>query len=92
MENHQRCNAFYRGHVQGVGFRITVQRLAAGHPVVGFVRNLADGRVELVAEGSRTHLDDFLTRIADVMGEKITDVQVQFESPTEEFTSFEIQT
>lgn len=91
MESIQRCNAFYRGHVQGVGFRITTQRLAAGHPVVGFVRNLADGRVELVVEGSRTHLDEFLARIADVMVKKITDVQVQFESPTDEFTSFEIQ-
>ncbi len=47
-----------RGAVQGVGYRFFAQRVAAGHQVVGYVRNLADGRVEVVAEGERESVED----------------------------------
>ena len=40
---------FYTGRVQGVGFRYTVRQLAAGYEVSGWVKNLTDGRVELLA-------------------------------------------
>ena len=59
----RRIQVFYEGRVQGVGFRMTARRLAAGLPVVGFVRNLDDGRVELVAEGEPAVLADLLRRI-----------------------------
>ena len=49
----------YSGRVQGVGFRYTVRRLASGFEVTGAVRNLPDGRVELLAEGSQDELDAF---------------------------------
>ncbi len=42
---------FYAGHVQGVGFRYTVKQIAHGFTVIGWVRNLPDGRVELQASG-----------------------------------------
>lgn len=42
---------FYEGRVQGVGFRYTALRLAAGFDVSGYVRNLPDGRVEMVVAG-----------------------------------------
>ena len=54
-----RLQVYYSGRVQGVGFRYTVQKLAAGFEVVGLVRNLDDGRVELVAEGERAELEAF---------------------------------
>ena len=40
-----------RGIVQGVGFRYTMKTVAAGFAVAGYVRNLPDGRVEVVLEG-----------------------------------------
>jgi acylphosphatase len=59
----ERVVVFYSGRVQGVGFRVTVRRLACGYDVTGVVRNLPDGRVELVAEGTRAELEAFLAAI-----------------------------
>ena len=61
-----RRTAYFSGNVQGVGFRYTAQRIAGGFAVAGYVRNLSDGRVELVAEGDASELDSF---IAAVRGE-----------------------
>ncbi len=59
----QRVMVLYAGRVQGVGFRVTVRQLACGYDVVGTVRNLPDGRVELIAEGTRSELEAFLLGI-----------------------------
>ncbi len=56
---------FYEGRVQGVGFRWTVKRIASGFDVIGWVRNLPDGRVELQAGGEAGELDAFLDAIAE---------------------------
>lgn len=53
----------YSGRVQGVGFRYAVKSLATGYEITGTVRNLADGRVELTAEGAKTELEAFLEAI-----------------------------
>jgi acylphosphatase len=60
----QRVTVFYSGRVQGVGFRATVCGLARGYDVTGTVRNLPDGRVELIAEGAKIELAAFLEGIA----------------------------
>ena len=49
----QQLHILYEGRVQGVGFRYTTKSVANGFEVTGTVRNLTDGRVELVAEGER---------------------------------------
>ena len=61
----QRMTVFYSGRVQGVGFRYTVKALTPGFEVTGTVRNLNDGRVELIAEGAREELDAFRQAIRE---------------------------
>ena len=55
---------FISGDVQGVGFRFFAQRAAARHQVVGFVRNLDDGRVEALAEGPPPSVEAFKNELA----------------------------
>jgi acylphosphatase len=50
---------FISGEVQGVGYRFFVQRSSAAHQVRGYVRNLKDGRVEVLAEGSPRAVEAF---------------------------------
>jgi acylphosphatase len=68
---------YYSGRVQGVGFRFTSLHLARGFDVAGYVRNLPDGRVELVAEGDRAEIDAFLEAVRDAMDRHIRDVTVE---------------
>ena len=63
---------YYSGEVQGVGFRATAYRLAQKFPAVrGWVRNLADGRVELLAEGPEPMVDAFLALLRGRMQGRI---------------------
>ena len=52
------------GYVQGVGYRFFALRAAARHQVQGTVRNLEDGRVEVIAEGEREAMDEFKKDLA----------------------------
>jgi acylphosphatase len=82
---------YYSGWVQGVGFRYTTRRLATRFPVTGFVRNLSDGRVELVAEGLPTDVDRFLAAVRDEFGTQIRDIEERSAPATGEFSTFEIR-
>lgn len=68
---------YYSGRVQGVGFRFTARHVARRFEVGGSVRNLPDGRVELVAEGVREEIDAFLQAVQDALGRYIRDVAVE---------------
>jgi len=50
---------YIRGLVQGVGYRFFAQRAAARHQVRGYVKNLDDGRVEALAQGSQASVEAF---------------------------------
>lgn len=65
MGNMERAEVYYEGRVQGVGFRFTVQQVAKGYDVSGTVRNVADGRVHLIAQGERDEVEAFLEGIND---------------------------
>jgi len=54
---------FYEGRVQGVGFRFSVKSITTGYEVVGSVKNLIDGRVELLVQGEENEVDEFLQAI-----------------------------
>ena len=75
----RRMHIFYSGRVQGVGFRYTVKRVAAGFELTGMVRNLPDGRVELIAEGDMAELKAFQQAIRDEgLAHFIGDEQVEW--------------
>ena len=75
----RRMHIFYSGRVQGVGFRYTVKRVAAGFELTGMVRNLPDGRVELIAEGDMAELKAFQQAIRDEgLAHFIRDEQVEW--------------
>ncbi|MFH0984393.1 MAG: acylphosphatase [Candidatus Omnitrophota bacterium] len=82
---------FFSGTVQGVGFRFTAERLARRFSVTGFVRNLDDGRVEVVAEGEETVLVEFLTAIRESgMKQYIQDVEAHWSDAHGTFKGFRI--
>ena len=88
----KRSHVLYRGRVQGVGFRYTIRQLAHGFDVVGFVRNLDDGCVEMVIEGEEPELARFIQHIAESdLAPYIRQTSVTPQTPTGEFRSFSIQ-
>ena len=87
----RRIRVVYTGHVQGVGFRYTVKSTAAGFEVTGTVRNLLDGRVEMVAEGTGDELDAFRKAIRESGLESfIRNEDVSWSEAAGEFRGFEI--
>ncbi|MEI6194930.1 MAG: acylphosphatase [Verrucomicrobiota bacterium] len=89
--NRRRLEIFYSGRVQGVGFRYTAKTVATGFELSGTIRNLPDGRVELVAEGTRAELEAFRAAIRDEgLAGFIRDEQVTWADAKNEFRGFEI--
>ena len=85
----KRMNVLFSGRVQGVGFRYTTCRKAEDFKVEGFVRNLPDGNVELVAEGPEQDLVDFLHAVqASQVGRQIADTRVGWAAATNQFDRF----
>ena len=81
----------YSGRVQGVGFRYTAKTVAQGFEITGIIRNLADGDVELVAEGRRGELEEFLQAVRDSgLGSCIRDEQATWAVAQGHFKGFEI--
>jgi acylphosphatase len=84
--------AIFSGHVQGVGFRYTAKRIASGYEVVGTVRNLPDGRVEVQASSrDNEELDAFIEAIqTSALGGNIRDTEIHDIPPLTNVKGFSI--
>jgi len=87
----KRVHVVFSGRVQGVGFRFTAESEAASLGVVGWVRNLRGGDVEVVAEETEEILKDFVSRLESEFSGYIRDKEISWESPTGEFKDFSIR-
>ncbi len=87
----KQMRVLFSGRVQGVGFRYTACRMASSFRVTGFVRNLMDGNVEVVAEGSEQELVDFLGEIRDSqLGRHITRERLHWAAATGAYNKFRV--
>ncbi len=74
-----------------MGFRYTVKSLVPGYDVLGTIRNLPDGRVELVVEGEHAELEGFLQAVRDSgLRRNIQNENIVWEDAQDEFRGFEI--
>ena len=88
----KRVHVFYAGRVQGVGFRMTAEETAHALEVVGWVKNLRDGRVELIAEAEEAQLNQFLEAVrTGPMKNFIQRTDVTWSHASDTFDEFEIR-
>jgi len=87
----QQVRVFYSGRVQGVGFRFTVRDIADKLGIVGSVKNLGDGRVEVVAEAQEGLLKDFLSQITHYFSRYIQDADTYWLPAANSFKKFSIE-
>ena len=87
----ERREVRYSGRVQGVGFRYTARSIAQLYPVTGYVKNLPDGRVELVVEGKTEDVSGLLRAISSEMGRNIRDMQETTSPATGQLSGFDVR-
>lgn len=80
-----------KGSVQGVGFRATVKRVADKCFLVGSVKNLSDGTVEIYVQGSQENIDTFIQEVQKSKGlAKISHLSAEPYESSRLYSSFEI--
>ncbi len=78
--------------VQGVGFRFTAENIAQSMKVCGWVKNLSDGRVELVAEGNEKIVLNFLAKIRNgILRNYIRDEEISWSDAAEDLSGFAVR-
>jgi len=88
--NQIQVHIFYSGTVQGVGFRFMVQRYASRLNLNGWVKNLNDGRVEILVEGDRGDVQQLLADVESYFGDYIKHKEEDRQESTQEHSSFRI--
>ncbi|HSN93836.1 MAG TPA: acylphosphatase [Anaerolineaceae bacterium] len=87
-----RLQAFVSGRVQGVGYRFFVYEHASSLGLTGWVRNLKDGNVEVVAEGSTEALETLLAELErGPGGSRVSEVKTNWSAASAEFYLFSIE-
>ena len=85
-------HAIIKGQVQGVGFRFFVRQQAQIIGAVGWVRNLANGDVEVMAEAARPALEKLLIALLEgPPGSQVSDIQSEWRGATGEFSGFAVK-
>jgi len=87
----KQAHIFYSGRVQGIGFRYTVRDIASQEKVNGWVKNLDDARVEIVAEAEESILNDFLQQVNQQFSRYIKDVNTEWLPASGQFRDFQIE-
>ena len=83
-------HSFFLGHVQSVGFRYQVLSIAKGFYITGYVKNLNDGRVEVLAEGNESEVMSFLEVIESELDIYIKNVEKLTGSRIRQYSNFSI--
>ncbi len=86
----RRVHVYYSGRVQGIGFRYTVWDLARKQSICGWVKNLPDGRVEMIAEAEESLLTAFLGSIEQYFAGYIADAAAQWLDPVGSEADFRV--
>lgn len=84
-----RC--IFRGQVQGVNFRYNTLHIGRSFDVAGYVRNLPDGAVEVVAEGTPREIEAFINAVERRMSGHIRHKEIETSPNLQGFTEFEIR-
>ncbi len=88
----ERLTAYVAGDVQGVGYRAYARRCARTLGLVGYARNLADGAVEVVAEGPRELLERLFAELRrGPISADVSDVRAVWGAATSEYQTFSIR-
>ena len=87
-----RLHVCFSGAVQGVGFRFTTKRIAEQYEVTGFVKNLPNRQVEVVAEGDREVVESFINDIySSSLSDYIRNMEKESSPATGEYSGFNIE-
>lgn len=87
----KQIHVYYSGRVQGVGFRFSAEDIANNLGVTGWVKNLRDGRVEILAEAEEGVLKDFLERVNKYFSHYIQQVDIEWQEAFGKFKEFGIE-
>ena len=80
----------FTGNVQGVGFRFTAHSIARGWELKGFVRNLPDGSVEMLAQGRAEDIEGCLSDIGETFAGSISETRIEDVEPDNRYNDFRI--
>ncbi|MFH1622105.1 MAG: acylphosphatase [Candidatus Omnitrophota bacterium] len=85
------ANIIYKGRIQGIGFRFTVERVALNYGVVGWVKNLDNGDVEIVAQADEETIKSFLNTVRGYFLKYIADEIIKTTELTNQLNDFQIR-
>ena len=85
-----KAHIYFKGRVQGVGFRYMTQRFAKNLGLVGWVKNLPDGRVEILAQGEKNKIQNLLDELNNHFKGHIQDCQADMHEGLDSYKNFEI--